>query len=859
MGTRQTSYSEEMIIMNWEKVKSIIADELLKDEKLKVDDSQKRAILKAADMLVEHGVILADEVGLGKTRVALVVMEAVLRAGGTVAAVVPPGLIYQWENEAKSVFKEISGAKISQNIILLRHFSNLFENENFPLLNSKKANFVIASQKFGFLEGMAKRNEHYDLFTLIKILSFTNLRQRWKDAKEKIEKRCSNGVKNAAEYLAENKKILEHSTWKKFTEPPSEKFNIRKDVFETKDDVDLALKCIGKLIGNVDLLVIDEAHKSREGDDENEKNPQNRLTLLLENIIVQGKCSRRFCMTATPIELRSSQWNELFSRCKLPAIQGDDNFIEKFDTAHVEARANYRNKDALKKLINASKVFTNQLSKYVIRRKRTNNQKYCERIRSIGLNLENAVKPHVEIKHCFIDPGELKESQLNWKKAIYCFEGMSLACQGMNLPPKTKLMRCRYAAGLVDFSDYTEEIDKLDNGPQKERIKFWYERSKEYAKERCKGEEPLYGHPRVLKAAKEIYDCVKKTGEKVLVFGTFTEPILFLRNTLNALYIIDCMLANPCKPTTRMGLDYKDIWEVYQQFHNMLDFEKVKAAIEACERENNNRTARLNDNFSNGTVCEGLGLSNLDLSDEEKQKIGERIRSDLAEALRDERIERLERVDARKKEQKIFDNICSAYVKGSTDQLQSEFDQSECDDDDASNRKDKIFDALGLGKDKNMSRRHSAFCRLMDGNMKMSTRRIVQELFNNEDAFPKVLIAQSTVGREGLNLQEACRNIFIFHPEWNPAVIEQEIGRVDRIGSLWEKMVDDENRKEPCPKITVTFVVFRGTYDEYQYRVYESRKNMLDSQLSGVLLGDKDVPEEYRTELTKASPNFEPK
>jgi hypothetical protein len=51
-----------------------------------------------------------------------------------------------------------------------------------------------------------------------------------------------------------------------------------------------------------------------------------------------------------------------------------------------------------------------------------------------------------------------------------------------------------------------------------------------------------------------------------------------------------------------------------------------------------------------------------------------------------------------------------------------------------------------------------------------------------------VLVAQSQVGREGLNLHESCRIVIQFHAEWNPAVLEQQIGRVDRKGSRWEQL-----------------------------------------------------------------------
>ncbi len=63
---------------------------------------------------------------------------------------------------------------------------------------------------------------------------------------------------------------------------------------------------------------------------------------------------------------------------------------------------------------------------------------------------------------------------------------------------------------------------------------------------------------------------------------------------------------------------------------------------------------------------------------------------------------------------------------------------------------------------------HSQLCRLMDGDMAQARRRMVQTAFNRTYSYPRVLIAQSLVGREGLNLHEACRVVLLFHSEWNP-------------------------------------------------------------------------------------------
>lgn len=59
----------------------------------------------------------------------------------------------------------------------------------------------------------------------------------------------------------------------------------------------------------------------------------------------------------------------------------------------------------------------------------------------------------------------------------------------------------------------------------------------------------------------------------------------------------------------------------------------------------------------------------------------------------------------------------------------------------------------------------SAYARLMVGRAEMSTRRLLQAALKDPNRYPRVLIAQSLVGREGLNLHEACRRV-IFLVFW---------------------------------------------------------------------------------------------
>lgn len=103
-----------------------------------------------------------------------------------------------------------------------------------------------------------------------------------------------------------------------------------------------------------------------------------------------------------------------------------------------------------------------------------------------------------------------------------------------------------------------------------------------------------------------------------------------------------------------------------------------------------------------------------------------------------------------------------------------------------------------------------------------------------------------------------------FHAEWNPAVLEQQIGRVDRKGSLWEqraqKWLDDGARGE-TPYIEVRQLIFEGTYDAFQWDRVMRRQHVFDASLFGSLLpieALEKVPSDRLQDVLDAAPSFSP-
>ena len=101
----------------------------------------------------------------------------------------------------------------------------------------------------------------------------------------------------------------------------------------------------------------------------------------------------------------------------------------------------------------------------------------------------------------------------------------------------------------------------------------------------------------------------------------------------------------------------------------------------------------------------------------------------------------------------------------------------------------------------------------------------------NTPLLPEVLVCTS-VGQEGIDLHRHCRHVIHYDLAWNPAVIEQRTGRVDRIGSqtFRERRLGLAEECQVHLEIGVPFLA--GTYDE---RMYEELR--LRAQTFEVLTG----------------------
>ncbi len=95
----------------------------------------------------------------------------------------------------------------------------------------------------------------------------------------------------------------------------------------------------------------------------------------------------------------------------------------------------------------------------------------------------------------------------------------------------------------------------------------------------------------------------------------------------------------------------------------------------------------------------------------------------------------------------------------------------------------------------------------------METQQNAVDGFNTP-LYPEVLIATELLG-EGLDLHRFCRRVIHHDLPWNPAKLEQRTGRVDRIGSLAERLRERaDNDGDGASDIDVWLPYMNGTYDE---------------------------------------------
>ena len=861
-----------MSFQGWGQVANVILDTLSANERL--NEGQKLSVQNLVKTLPNSGAIIADEVGMGKTRIAVELIQAVKQTGGRVLVVVPTTLGFQWQSELEERDKNLKPKPIIRS---LWGFLDAYTEEDNAVPWVEES-VVLLSQNFAnWRLGVSSRADRWALLPEVygqyhkshygRLPRGYHERTKDSDLAFPKPKACARNIVNYARNLP--KKHVINQTLSDVVNSFNWGMSCENgDDFSSGSEYrSLLEKTVGLGLGAFDLVVIDEAHKSR--------GETSSLSTILNNIVLKTGSARNLAMTATPVELGTGQWEDMLSRIELPKEKRDEILEVAKQYAQVVSRLKktWRSDPLIRqKFKDISNQFQQALAPYLFRRDKRQDEAIKAFHKASGLPI-NAYRKQIPVN---VEVSELSEE---WKKIVCAVEGLS-AASCMQIDSTSKRARLTIAnghgiAGIIDNSiNASEDDDALEteevNLPSKkeQRAQWW---QSIIAKSYQSGDESLYSHPAILKVINEIERDISQ-GQKALVFGKMTKPMRALVNLLNAREML-------------RSLQQENYWpqsKIHTSTENSSESEElaVKAALkqlnitwgidevnEKLTKQYNQHTYRVDK--SKNTLIERIEEAKEDVFDARTSSLFEAFKASLNSNQQEQQTNLVNFANAIFEliDKEGFEFLPIELAQGFKDLMsvvtaKNEGDENgdgELDLDEAKG----LWPIIAQRVSHEFAHVRGGMARLMYGGTEAHSRRVMQLGFNRQNSFPKVVVAQSVVGREGLNLHQACRVVYLLHPEWNPGVVEQQIGRVDRLSSRWQKEFDvSQKLGGKLPFIEVKPVIFKGTYDEYNWQVLDARWNELRSQLHGVILpesertnGDEDIYDE----LCKAAPDFTPR
>jgi hypothetical protein len=861
--------------VDWNQVRDILARQIeqVKDEVL--SEGQREVSAWLAKRIDTHGVLIADEVGLGKTRIACALIDATLQAGGKVAVIAPPRLLYQWQGEWRQYVKALTGGSTSAAapVMLRSRWSMFADGTSYPLTD--RHHWLLLSSQFAAFRIRRDNDALIALLTLLgdAIKDKTGETVTWgagKTVANELQGTEMAAYRRAATYLARTKPRRErYAQVLRGARLLSGLDGVRAKLAAGTDGRALVHEVLGDLLGEVDLVIIDEAHKSREYAEDGQETALGRL---LTNILRTGSTSRRVALTATPVELDVSQWQSMFARIGVGGL--DLQAAKAFQEALRALRTYPTDVDMARRVAETAAVFQKTFAPYIVRRLRTRDRSFRALLPD-GVAQQDLAHPHrapIVVNDIVVDP------KSRWRDDVLALEFLGKSAKGMPGAHVEKLVDRRFASGFVD-EELLRGLAKnaaVDVDPtlarKRARMQFWAQKI-----ELDESDVPsmwLMSHPRLRAAIGRIEHWTQQPGldeqnEKVLVFGTFTGPLRRLRDCLNARDLLRQLGQGLPALHGTLPVDLIAFERDQMKQNGELPPDLANATKEELERRLETAAAqweRMRRNLAE-TLSEEW-LHDALYPDEKREKEHAELHT-VIEYLRD-RV--LTRMLARGSELVMSPDERRASAQYELQQLLSSLaaegeDQNDGDGDDEA--RSELTRLTRLVRDEQASdgttgiqRSPTTSAVYLGGGVKPASQRLIQARFNEEGAKPNVLICQSVVGREGLNLHKACRVVLLFHPEWNPGVVEQQIGRVDRIASRWEKLArawhELGDSQVEFPRIVVEALCFAGTYDEFQTKCLNERMAALRAQLFGEFLAGVETSDEVRAILQGKEIDFSP-
>jgi superfamily II DNA or RNA helicase len=821
-----------------------------------LNDSQKNSLFALNFQLREHGAIIADEVGTGKTRIACALIDYISNIkNGRVAVVIPRGLITQWLKELRS-FTEL-------NPIIITNFKNLIDSY-VEITTTNRPVFISQTFRYPIVK-LGSDEWKYLFLALVLYLkksekNFDDFRSFARGKAVEFIRRSSNNINKTevslvqwAQYFVDKKYLFFNQQVRTLQEKYPFNFGDESSFHSNAPGYKMMVNdVLPKMLGFFDLIVVDEAHKGKGCD-----SIINNLLKIINAEKSKLANQRILGMTATPIELHEDQWIQLLERIKV-----EDDKCKEIKKIIKNYSSSFRALTNLKTISDKqfldfqqrSKDFENNVGKYVTRREKEIDPKYLERINAVRVGIH----PHREYKTEFIRFCDLKAPES--KKWVFLHECLSQACKGMSLRQKgrpndendnsldvyegIKRLDSYFSRGHIRSFD----IGKIFTEENKNKVSdnFKFERAKFFGEKWIAIEQPLFRHPKIRKAI-EIIENYTKKNEKILVFGCFSGSIKTLERCLNARYILKRISDN------KIARIPEDFFRDKEQ-KDIFEFEASDLQIDV--------------------PSESVLISNDNEYEKKRKKIRERVdailkNNEVVRALNsaDEQIiEKTKRLITARATDEIlysgdldFDSLIKELLRevASDSKIVKENEEKS---DITKEEELSIQKILNSVPDKALS--GSEYAMILDGSTDFLRRSIIQTEFNRLNGFPRVLIAQSQVGKEGLNLHEACSVVLLFNADWNPGVIEQQIGRVDRLKSHWEKKKNEwleTSSSEGRPVIEIIELHFEGTYDQVQWEKLQERKHTLIYHLYNSVDVKNVWTKEDEARILKVMPNFSPK
>ncbi|MBZ6385950.1 helicase-related protein [Pantoea piersonii] len=836
----------------WSRVADLLRQQV-SESPAQLNAGQKATLSAIAERIEQQGMILADEVGMGKTRIAATLARCVIQAGGRVAVLIPGGLAANWQEELKTV-----GVIPSAPLLSLKQYMRVWAPdapsrpwfaEQCLIISHAMANWRLGAGSYPWRWGLLpelcqqwlhQRHERTLSEPWLKraaqeIYAFTHNLPKAHPARKTLDAL-------AAEVVMKRARRDEHYTVES---------NERRQL-ETS---------VGLGLGTFDLIIVDEAHKSR--------GASSSLNRVLENVIQPARHARRLAVSATPVELHRDQWKQMLQRINVhapPAIEA----IEHYQSAVDDLRQNYTDPRVQQRYRAASAAFQQALSPYLLRRDKREDE-------SVQKYYQHTTRPYRREKAIVVDTFALS---MAWKQAVCAAEALSFVSR-MHEDSAAKRLRLTFGNGhgiatvmnnqhdetpdaqlseIIAVADDTAPADK-----RQQRARWWQRKLNAVMK--ADDEFALFNHPAILATVNAV-EAVCDSGEKVLVFGRFTQPMRALVKLINARALLKALDKKEPWPQEYIR---EDEWPAIQcasrQLYNR-DADQaaltrqLKRQYRLLSRDREAFRHRLLPLLQQGLEsCENDQVNALFTLFAQRSESGSPHRDLVSVA---HALYLLTNTDAERHSPLHLAGVFTDLINAARDRDHAD-GQTEAIEEAQSTelRWQAVLERL----DQEYGPRESHFARLMDGNTAPPTRQLLNFAFNRPHCHPSVLVAQSLVAREGLNLHLACRTVVMMHPEWNPGVAEQQIGRVDRLNSLWQKKLDEAlaagQRGDQLPTIDFCPVIFKGTYDEQNWQVLSQRWDDLRAQLHGnpfsaSALQDHALHRELIQSVLDSAPNFSP-